>query len=175
MDRDTEIATTHDRLGHGIIKRKRTVISLAAVITVAAALLFVNSHRIDSAPGAENPKCSEVIDRSPDRVAAESRDWAIGRGVASWGDRTTVLRCGVAEAAPTVDLCVTVDGVDWVLDEKQLHATGVSVLTTYGRTPAIQVTYSGARENVGGVLVQLQDSVAWIKQKRKCIDYADTL
>jgi hypothetical protein len=76
---------------------------------------------------------------------------------------------------PTVNLCVTVDGVDWVLDEEKLKETGESVLTTYGRSPAVQVTYSGEREEVGGILVDLNKSVAWIPQKRKCISLGDTL
>ncbi|MCW8384482.1 DUF3515 family protein [Streptomyces justiciae] len=174
MEPDAETSGTAGRLGRAILRHKWIATLIATSAVAVPAFFFVNSHRIDSAPDAGNSKCSKVVDRSPDEVASEPRDWAIGEGVASWGDRSTILRCGVDELAPTINLCVSIDGVDWVLDEKKLHATGVSVLTTYGRSPAIQITYSGNREDVGGILVELKDSVDWIKQKRKCVGYDDT-
>ncbi len=152
-------------------------VAIAGVVVAAAvsAFLVVDSHRIDSAPRGGDARCSDVVDRLPDEAGARSRDWALGDGVASWGDRSLVLRCGVDELQPSVNLCVSADGVDWVLDEDRMKAEGVSVLTTYGRSPAVEVTYDGPREDVGGILVELNESVDWIPQQRKCIGAGDTL
>lgn len=175
MNDSAEVEEGRGRSTRGIFRPWRIAIALAAVAVISSGFLFVNSRTIDSAPHAKDPKCSKAVDRSPEKVASESRDWVLGEGVASWGDGSTVLRCGVDELEPTVNLCLTVDGVDWVLDEKKLRETGVSTLTTYGRSPAVQVTYSGGREEVGGVLVDLKKSVAAIPQKRKCIGYGEML
>ncbi|MEV5983596.1 DUF3515 family protein [Streptomyces sp. NPDC052051] len=135
--------------------------------------VFVDAHRIDSAPFAGDAKCDTVLDRLPEEVLSNSRDWVIGEGTAAWGGRKLTLRCGVPELDPTTDLCVSADGVDWVLDEATLKETGKSVLTTYGRSPAIEVTYSGRRENAGDVLTSLTSSVDWIPQRSRCLDLND--
>lgn len=154
----------------------RTWIALCAVVAAAVAgVLVVDSHRISAAPHADDPKCEKVISRAPDGIPGMSRDWAIGDAVASWGGRTAVLRCGAEELAPNVNLCVTVDGVDWVLDETRLKKDGVSVLRTYGRSPAVEFTYSGSRSEVGGILTELNRAVDWIPQKRRCIGLEDAL
>ncbi|SBT95151.1 Protein of unknown function [Streptomyces sp. DI166] len=175
MDHSAEVEESHGRSWRGVLRPRWIVSFVAVAAVISSGLLFVDSLRVESGPKAGDPKCSDVVDRSPDKVGSEDRDWVIGKGVASWGDRSTVLRCGVEELQPTVNLCVSADGVDWVLDEKRLKETGVSVLTTYGRSPAVEVTYSGSREEVGGVLVELNESVAGIPQKRKCLGYDDAL
>lgn len=175
MDHSTAPKESHGRFARKILRPRRIATVLAAAAIVSSGLLFVDSRRIDSGPNAEDPKCSKVVDHSPGEVASGSRDWAIGQGVASWGDGSTILRCGIDELEPTVNLCISVDGVDWVLDEGRLKETGISVLTTYGRSPAVEVTYSGGREEVGGVLVELKKSVNGIPQNRKCVGYGETL
>ncbi len=47
-----------------------------------------------------------------------------------------LLRCGVEPLGPTTDRCVSVDGVDWVIDESDAPNY---LFTTYGRTPAVEV------------------------------------
>ncbi|WP_240661185.1 MULTISPECIES: DUF3515 family protein [unclassified Streptomyces] len=153
----------------------RVAVGGLSAAALVAGLLVVDSHRIDSAPRGGDPECSEVVDRLPEKAGGRSRDWALGDGVASWGDRSLVLRCGVAELQPNVNLCVTADGIDWVLDEDRLKADGVSVLTTYGRSPAVEVTYDGPRQEVGGILVDLNGSVEPIAQQRKCVGVGDIL
>lgn len=150
-------------------------VAAALVAAVVAVVVAVDSRRIDSAPRGGEAECATVVDRLPERAGSRDRDWALGDGVASWGDRALVLRCGVDELRPTVNLCVTADGVDWVLDEDRLKADGVSVLTTYGRSPAVEVTYHGPRAEVGGLLVELNDAVEWLPQQRTCIGDGDTL
>ncbi|MEG3628569.1 DUF3515 family protein [Streptomyces poriticola] len=147
----------------------------SAVAAAVGGFLYVDGHRVAAAPHAGDPKCEKVVSRLPDGVPGASRDWALGDGVATWGGQSAVLRCGVQELPPNINLCVTVDGVDWVLDEKRLKDDGVSVMTTYGRSPAVEVTYSGPREEVGGILAALNPSVEWIPQERKCLGVGDVL
>ncbi|MFE1024516.1 DUF3515 family protein [Streptomyces sp. NPDC058818] len=144
-----------------------------AVVAVAGGLLYVDSHRVSAAPHAADAKCDEVVTRLPDDIPGASRDWALGDGVASWGGQKAVFRCGAEELPPNINLCVTADGVDWVLDEERLKSDGVSVLRTYGRSPAVELTYSGPREEVGGILAALDPAVKWIPQERKCVGLED--
>ncbi|MFC8067487.1 DUF3515 family protein [Streptomyces sp. NPDC057293] len=156
----------------------RTWIWLAvAVVAVTGGLFYVDGHRVSAAPHADDAKCDKVVSRLPDGIPGASRDWALGDGVASWGGQKAVFRCGAEELQPNINLCVTVDGVDWVLDEDRLKRDGVSVLRTYGRSPAVEFTYDGPREEVGGILTALDPAVRWIPQQRKCIglDDADVL
>lgn len=148
-----------------------------AVAAVAAALVYVDGHRVSAAPHADDARCDEVVSRLPDGIPGASRDWALGDGVASWGGQKAVFRCGAEELQPNVNLCVTAEGVDWVLDEQRLKRDGVSVLRTYGRSPAVEFTYRGPREDVGGILTELNPAVRWLPQERKCIglDDADVL
>ncbi|MER5993809.1 MULTISPECIES: DUF3515 family protein [Streptomyces] len=175
MDHDEEVEEPRRRTLRGVLTPARVVVAVVAVAVIATALLVVDSRTVDSAPRGGDARCSEVVDRLPDEVGAQSRDWVIGDGVAAWGDRSLVLRCGVGEPEPTTSLCLTAEGVDWVLDERTLKAEGVSVLTTYGRSPAVEITYDGPREDVGGILVELKEAVARIPQGAKCIGAGDTL
>lgn len=151
-----------------------TWIALAvAVAVVIAGLLVVDTHRVSAAPHADNPRCGKVLSRLPEEIPGMSRDWALGEAVASWGGRAAVLRCGAEELPPNTNLCVTADGVDWVLNEKRLREDGVSVLRTYGRSPAVELTYTGPRSEVGGVLAALDPAVDWLPRKRRCVGLQD--
>ncbi len=113
------------------------------------------------------------MSRAPEHIPGHSRDWVIGEGVATWGGRTAVLRCGVEELGPNINICITADGVDWVLDETRLRRDGVSVLRTYGRSPAVEVAYTGPREDVGGILSSLASAVRRIPQTSACLSLED--
>ncbi|MYY84883.1 DUF3515 family protein [Streptomyces sp. SID335] len=128
---------------------------------------------IPSAPHAANAKCDDVTAKTPENVHGHDRDWFTGEGVEAWGDHEVILRCGVTEPTPNINLCITANGVDWVLDEKRLAKDGVAVLTTYGRSPAVEVTYHGAREEAAGVVASLNSAVKWIPQESKCIGASD--
>lgn len=55
--------------------------------------------------------------------------------VAAWGDPAVIARCGMPSLGPTENLCVVVNGVDWVVEDLGDGAR----LTTFGRKPAIEV------------------------------------
>ena len=85
------------------------------------------------------------------------------------GQRTELrtVAPGPTEApGPTTDVCVNVNGVDWVATETD----GTAVLTTYGRDPAVQVTVpSDDRSGTDAVLAALSSIVTRVPQARECL------
>ncbi len=77
---------------------------------------------------------------------------------AAWGDPPIVLRCGVG-TPPDYELfsaCQRVAGVDWYAPEDQIADQGTEVvLTTIGRSPAVEVTVPAELRPPDGVLVDL--------------------
>ena len=157
----------------GAGKAKKTVAALLLLAVIAGVAVWIQVRSIPSAPHAANVKCDDVTAKAPGNVHGQDRDWFTGVGVEAWGDHEVILRCGVTELAPNVNLCISANGVDWVLDEKRLAKDGVAVLTTYGRSPAVEVTYHGAREAAAGVAATLNSAVKWIPQESKCIGASD--
>ncbi|MFI1935104.1 DUF3515 family protein [Streptomyces sp. NPDC020330] len=156
-----------------IFRSKKFVLCGAAAVLTVCIFAIIDSHRIHPAPEADNPRCTRITSLAPEQVSGKTRDWTIGKGVAAWGSGAAVLRCGVDELPPNINLCVSVDGIDWVLDEKTLEEKGVSILRTYGRSPAVELTYSGPREEVGGILASLNAAIDWIPQDEECIGSSD--
>ncbi|MEU1805509.1 DUF3515 domain-containing protein [Streptomyces sp. NPDC019937] len=160
-------------------KKARLISGVCVAAGIAAAVasyfLFFSKTSVEPGPFADNPKCANVISRAPETVLSKHRDDITGKGVAAWGDGSVVLRCGVTPLRPTTNLCVTVNGVDWVLDEKRAQKDGVQVLTTYGRDPAVEVTVEGDGAKAGDALIDVDRAVREIPQKSKCLALGDTL
>jgi len=155
------------------IPRKSTTLPLAAAaLAVVAALAFIAAKdpHYDIRPGAraENAQCARMVDEAPDRLAGKPHHSTGIPGVVVWGDNEIVLRCGVPEPGPTTDPCFAADGVDWVLHEKR-STEGGKVITTYGRSPATEVTFTGSASAPDAALVELSALVAPIKQTAQCI------
>jgi uncharacterized protein DUF3515 len=114
-----------------------------------------------------------MISAAPDTVLGKNRDPVDGPGAASWGDTSIVLRCGVTPPPPTPNLCMNVDGVDWVLNKKRdMHDERVA-LTTYGRVPAVELTVARAVGHHGGALTTVNHLLDAVPQARKCTSLAD--
>jgi hypothetical protein len=99
------------------------------------------------APQATAVGCAAVIVRLPDRIAVGAGKTGIAlderktdaQGTAAWGEPVRVsLRCGVTSTPPS-NQCVTFEKVDWKVQSATIDRTQRYVLTTYGRTPAVQV------------------------------------
>lgn len=89
------------------------------------------------APDANNPLCAEVMVRLPDRVDGEDRRWTDAQATAAWGSPAKVLfTCGVEPPGPTTLDCVEVSTVDWIIDDSDAPRFR---MTTYGRTPAVEL------------------------------------
>jgi hypothetical protein len=122
-----------------------------ALPAAAACLLLAGCSPIVTliaAPQATAIGCAAVIVRLPDRIPVRTADRVLAedkretdaQGTAAWGEPVRIsLRCGVTAGTPSSQ-CVTFDKVDW-----KVHSTRSTAgkpqyaLTTYGRTPAVQV------------------------------------
>ncbi|MFD8939054.1 DUF3515 family protein [Streptomyces sp. NPDC059578] len=153
--------------------RRRVWGICASVVVLIAGFGAYQIRWVSSAPHASDERCGGVVDRAPDSLAGQPRKWTFNEGTVAWGRGGSVLRCGVDELPPTPDLCVSVNGVDWVLDEQRLERDGVSVLTTYGRSPAVEFVHEGAKEEAGAALTDLADAVRDLPRERRCIGLDD--
>ncbi|MGW7381461.1 DUF3515 family protein [Streptomyces sp. NPDC054794] len=113
------------------------------------------------------PQCRRITDTAPAALGGLSRRDSSLAGVAVWGDRDILLRCGVTPPGPTRDPCFAVNGVDWVIDQAQSTHTR-KVIVSYGRTPATQVVFDGGGKT-DAALVDLSRLIAPIQQTTHCI------
>lgn len=126
------------------------------------------------APHANSVGCADISVRLPDSVAGKAKRDTDAQATGAWGDPAVVLlRCGVTPIGPTTKPCVTVNGVDWVLETDPSAATIRYI--TFGRTPATEVVISHAAGGVSdaAVLPDIADAVGSVKQTEKCLANAD--
>ncbi|GAA6526440.1 DUF3515 family protein [Intrasporangium sp. DVR] len=117
------------------------------------------------APLADEPACSSA--RWPTEVSGlpSVPTAPDDPSLAAWGDPPIIARCGLPAPAPTVDSCVAVDGVDWVV--RQLSDGTAAV--TYGREPAIEVLVPEAHGPVPLLLPAFGDTARALPETgRRC-------
>jgi hypothetical protein len=118
----------------------RLAILLTTVVAGATAALFLFWHRpVDVAlpADADDPACAAMADRLPTRLLGQQQTATsqASPAVATWGRPAIIWRCGVEPPGPTTQDCLTVDGIDWIVQPLD-DGTG---FVTYGRVPAVQV------------------------------------
>jgi hypothetical protein len=108
-------------------------------------------------PG-DDAACAEVSVRLPDTVDGQSRIWTDAQATGAWGNdgSAILLRCGVTPPGPTEAKCITLGGVDWIVDETQAPKY---LVTTYGREPAVEVFIDNETVSPNEVLTQLGERV----------------
>lgn len=123
---------------------------------------------------AGNPACADLVVRLPDTVDGEKRRWTDAQATGAWGDPTAViLACGATPPGPTEARCITLGGVDWVVDESQAPKY---LVTSYGRTPAVEVLIDNEVVSSNSVLELLGPLVAgWTTLESACVDTGDVL
>lgn len=135
---------------------------LAAGATATFLLLRSSPVEVAVPQDGGDPACADMAARLPERLLDRERvDTSVtSPAVAAWGRPAIIWRCGVTPPGPTTEQCVTVNGVDWVVDP--LHdGTG---FVTYGRTPAVQVLVPRAYEPETFALTALADAVSTVPQ-----------
>ena len=156
------------------MKRTSGAISAAVLGTVLAAAVSGCSGPVtmDPAPDANNPECATVIVNLPEGLAGLTPRETNAQSTKAWGDPTSVrLRCGVPVPAPTAEFpCITVDGIDWLRDAED---EPVTVFTTYGRDPAVQVVIDGAVVSGEPVLSGIAGAVSLVPAERECVAVED--
>jgi hypothetical protein len=120
---------------------------------------------VEPAPDAAHPVCAEAMVALPDAVSGLDRRETGSQATAAWGNPSAViLRCGVPTPGPTTEHCVTANGVDWVTRDDGEYWT----LTTYGRTPAVEVLFDDTRAASSSVMVDLASAVSRIPATGGC-------
>lgn len=125
---------------------------------------------VEPAVDAANPECAEVMVTLPDQVGEADQRETNSQATSAWGDPSlVVLRCGVPVPGPTTNRCVSVNDVDWVIEEGAEAWT----LTTYGRDPATEVLFNPDEIASSTVLVDLAGAVSQIPQDEECLSLQD--
>lgn len=146
--------------------------ALAAGVALAALLTgCAQAVPFDAAPDAANTACADVVVRLPDTVAEQAQRETNAQGTGAWGTPAAVLlRCGVTPPGPTEDRCVSVDGVDWVIDETDAPRFR---FTTYGRTPAVEVIVDNDVVSGTSAITDLSRAVSAIPADGACTTVDD--
>ena len=112
-----------------------------------------------------------VVVRLPDEVAGLAERETNAQGTGAWGAPASVLlRCGVEPPGPTTERCVSVDGVDWIIDETDAPRY---LFTTYGRTPAVEVLVDNDVVSGSTAIADLSAAVSVIPAERECTNLGD--
>jgi len=103
--------------------------------------------------------CRAFLDALPDKVADESRRTVTKSAyAAAWGDPAIVLRCGVGrpEGFDKFSQCQRADGIDWFVPDSVIDdLSAEAVMTTVGRTPAIEVRLPAHYRPAGSAAVMV--------------------
>lgn len=150
-------------------RRAATATSLALLAGLGGCARGVEAA---PAPSASDPVCAELLLSLPESLGGAERRSTTSQASRAWGDPAIVLRCGVEPLGPTTDPCYSIAdpegevAVDWVAASEETE--GGQRFTTYGRTPAVEVTipldYAG-----DPVLAGLAEAVAPLPQERECL------
>src|SRR5690606_13822827 len=133
----------------GVVSRPR--IALLAATLLGAAMLAGCSSTVSMtpAPDANDPACAQLMVRLPATLSGQDRHWTDAQATAAWGHPARILfTCGVPEPGPTTLRCEEVAGVHWVIDESEAPRFRV---TSYGRTPAVELYLDTATDDGTGV------------------------
>lgn len=153
-------------------RRLRRLGALSASVAFAALLTgCTQAVPFDAAPDAKDAACADVVVRLPDTVAEQAKRETNAQGTGAWGSPAAVLlRCGVTPPGPTEDRCVSVDGVDWVIDESDPPRFR---FTTYGRTPAVEVVVDNDVVSGTTAITDLSRAVSAIPADGACTTVDD--
>lgn len=157
--------------------RARRLLSVVAVCSAALLLAAcAPTVALDPAPDANDPKCADLTVHLPDTVAGKAQRETNAQATGAWGNPAVVLlRCGVPPIGPTSKPCITVSGIDWVLENDP--ADSALRYITFGRTPATEVVIQHGKGGVAdaSVLPDLADAIGEIPQKKqeKCLSTSD--
>lgn len=145
-------------------------------MAVALGLAFLQgcspTVRLEAAEKANAPECANMVVRLPENVAGLPERTVNAQATAAWGDPVAVIvRCGLERPGPSTLPCVTVDGVDWLIDESKRPEY---VFRTYGLEPATEVILDSTVVSGTEVLQDLSAAVAsQAAPVARCLDATD--
>jgi Protein of unknown function (DUF3515) len=116
-----------------------------------------------SVSASERKACESLVEALPDQVADQSsRDTSGNPLGAAWGDPAIVLRCGAGtpKGYDKFAGCQTVNGLDWFVPTATIEDQEADVvLTTIGRTPAVEVTVPASYRPPDAVMVDVAPAI----------------
>lgn len=158
--------------------RAGTAVALAVALAASTLLASCAQVTVPAGPDASDPACAPIVQNAPDDLLGQPRRETSSQGTVAWGTGADaiVLRCGVAPPGPTTDLCTRIgdaDGetVDWIVRESD----GLVTFTTFGRSPAIDVTVprSAAPDQPSAAVLDMTRTVSAIPATEHCLGAGD--
>lgn len=144
--------------------------AVLAALALATTGCGARTATVEAAPDAANPACAPAMVAMPDELADLALRPTDSQATAVWGDpAAVVLRCGVPVPGPTTDRCLRVQEVDWVVRDEDANWR----LTTYGRTPAVEVLFAKDGASSDSVMTGLASAVARIPADGGCVNVED--
>jgi hypothetical protein len=126
-----------------------------------------------SVSASERKACESLVAALPDQVAEQSGRETSGNPLgAAWGDPAIVLRCGVGvpDDYDKFAGCQTVNSLDWFVPTATIEDQDADVvMTTIGRTPAVEVTVPASYRPPNAVMVDVGRAIKQHTQvTRRC-------
>jgi hypothetical protein len=149
-------ATTRDSARRSM-KAVTSIISAGLLVTALAgcsATVYVKPG-----PSATSVACAGIVARAAqlNTIGGQPLRQVDEQGVAAWGNGPSVtLQCGVAKQVVS-SRCLPVDGVDWAELDKP---NGIYELTSFGRSPIVEVVIDGRKASSEDILPALSDIVS---------------
>ena len=147
--------------------------SFAALAAASALVLTACAGPVPmtAAADAESIGCAELAVRLPDVVAEQVRRDTTAQATGAWGDPASVLLwCGESAPGPTTDSCVSVNGIDWIVDESDAPRYR---FTSYGRQPTVSVVVDNELVSGSTVLSDLASAVSVTERVGECLNPSD--
>ena len=121
---------------------------------------------LEPAENANDPDCAEIIVRLPDELADLPKRTINAQSTAAWGEPVAViLRCGLEKVEVSALTCVTVGGIDWLVDES---AKPNYRFITYATDPTTEVIINSEIVSGVSVLEGLSGSVGVVGPDKFC-------
>ncbi|MGV1035148.1 MAG: DUF3515 family protein [Microbacteriaceae bacterium] len=167
------------RLNHGVTARlPRTGLALVAALGVLALSACAGTIAMQPAPSAAAVDCAQVTVRLPDSIGGSKdslgnpnsqeldRRETNAQATGAWGDPASVLLwCGVADPGPSTLPCVTIGGVDWIVDDADAPKYR---FTTFGRVPAVSIVVDSDAVSGATAVSDLSTAVSVTQQVDAC-------
>lgn len=121
---------------------------------------------LEPAAGSNDPGCAEIIVRLPDSIGELEKRSTNAQATGAWGNPVAViLRCGLEPATVSELPCVSVAGVDWLVDESQ--APNYRFIS-FGRQPATEVIVDSTLSSGVGALESLSGAISALPPSKTC-------
>ncbi|MBD8585960.1 DUF3515 family protein [Frigoribacterium sp. CFBP 8766] len=157
--------------------RTRPLVAMASA-AIAGVSLAGCAAVVPMSPAADanSVECAQVTVHLPDSIGeSETRRETDAQATGAWGEPTSVLlRCGATEPGPTDLPCYTIQGVDWIVVSPEDDPES-AILTTYGRSPAVEVIFDTTKLTGASVMGDLADAVGYLPTNGRACTSAEDL